>query len=59
MAEALAVILLDDRKRAEMGDVMRRRAANYYHKDRVKGLYEALYAELETSPPQPQQVHLS
>jgi len=59
MAEALAVILLDDRKRAEMGDVMRRRAANYYHKDRVKGLYEALYAELQTSPPQPQQVKLS
>jgi glycosyltransferase involved in cell wall biosynthesis len=50
MAEALATILLDDGMRSRMGEVMRRRAANYYHKDRVKCLYERLYAELMAQP---------
>jgi polysaccharide biosynthesis protein PelF len=44
VAKALAAILLDDDMRASMGDVMRRRAANYYHKDRVRKLYEDMYA---------------
>jgi glycosyltransferase involved in cell wall biosynthesis len=56
MAEALAAILLDGEMRAEMGDVMRRRASTYYHKDRVKGLYEDLYAELAEFQPQQAEV---
>ena len=46
MADALATVLLDDSMRSQMGDVMRRRMDSYYHKDRVKRLYEGLYAEL-------------
>jgi len=53
MAEALAAILLGDAMRSQMGDVMRRRAANYYHKDRVKNLYEGLYAEFMAPSPVP------
>ena len=44
VANALATILLDDALRASMGAVMRRRAANYYHKNRVLGLYKDMYA---------------
>jgi glycosyltransferase involved in cell wall biosynthesis len=51
MAEALATILLDDRQRAQMADVMRRRVGVYYHKDRVTKLYEDLWAELMAAPP--------
>src|SRR5262249_31611013 len=50
MAEALATILLDKNMRSRMGDVMRRRVASYYHKDRIKCLYEDLYAELMVQP---------
>jgi len=50
LAEALASILLHDEMRSQMGDVMRRRAANYYHKNRVKCLYEELYADLMAKP---------
>jgi glycosyltransferase involved in cell wall biosynthesis len=50
MAEALAGILLDRTMRSEMADVMRRRVASYYHKDRVTRLYEGLYAEFVTTP---------
>jgi glycosyltransferase involved in cell wall biosynthesis len=50
MADALATILLDDSMRSQMGEVMRRRVASYYHKDRVKCLYEGLYAELMAQP---------
>ena len=46
MAEALATILLDEGLRTRMADVMRRRMESYYHKDRVTGLYEALYGDL-------------
>jgi polysaccharide biosynthesis protein PelF len=46
MAEALAAILLDDAMRSQMADVMQRRVASYYHKDRVTRLYEGLYAAL-------------
>lgn len=52
MAEALATILRDDALRLQMAEVMRRRVGSYYHKDRVTGLYEGLYAEL-MSPPSP------
>ena len=48
MADALAKILLDDEMRHQMAEVMRRRVGSYYHKDRVTGLYEGLYAELMT-----------
>jgi polysaccharide biosynthesis protein PelF len=50
MADALATILLDDSMRSQMGEVMRQRVASYYHKDRVKCLYEGLYAELMAQP---------
>jgi len=50
MANALATILLDPDLRSRMGDVMRRRAASYYHKDRVQRLYEGLYADLMGQP---------
>jgi glycosyltransferase involved in cell wall biosynthesis len=49
-AEALATILLDDEMRTEMGRVMQRRIPNLYHKDRIRRLYEALYAELTPDP---------
>jgi polysaccharide biosynthesis protein PelF len=52
MAEALATILLDDCLRSQMANVMRRRVASYYHKNRVTRLYEELYAEL-TEPSTP------
>jgi glycosyltransferase involved in cell wall biosynthesis len=45
MADALAEILLDAAMRAQMADVMRRRVASYYNKERVTRLYEDLYAE--------------
>jgi len=50
MAEALATILLDDAMRSQMAEVMRRRVASYYHKDRITRLYEGLYAELMAQP---------
>jgi glycosyltransferase involved in cell wall biosynthesis len=50
MAEALATILLDDPMRSQMAEVMRRRVASYYHKDRVTRLYEGLYADLMAQP---------
>ena len=50
MAEALATILLDDALRSQMAEVMRRRVASYYHKNRVTRLYEELYAELMAQP---------
>lgn len=50
MAEALATILLDDGMRSQMAEVMRRRVASYYHKDRVTRLYEGLYADLMARP---------
>jgi glycosyltransferase involved in cell wall biosynthesis len=46
MADALATILRDRNLRMDMADVMRRRVASYYHKDRVRALYEGLYADL-------------
>jgi glycosyltransferase involved in cell wall biosynthesis len=45
-AQALAAILLDDEMRADMGRVMSARIPNLYHKDRVRRLYEDLYAEV-------------
>lgn len=45
LAEALAVILLDEQQRVCMGDIMQRRISNLYHKERVRELYERLYAE--------------
>jgi glycosyltransferase involved in cell wall biosynthesis len=45
-AEALASILLNGAMRAEMGEVMRKRIPNLYHRDRIKQLYEELYCEL-------------
>jgi len=50
MAEALATILLDGPMRSEMAEVMRRRVASYYHKDRVTRIYEELYAEMMAQP---------
>lgn len=50
MAEALATILRDDAMRTQMAQVMRRRVASYYHKERVTRLYEGLYAELAARP---------
>jgi glycosyltransferase involved in cell wall biosynthesis len=50
MAEALATILLDDAMRSQMAEVMRRRVASYYDKDRVTRLYEGLYADLMAQP---------
>lgn len=49
-AEALATILLDDAMRAEMGRVMLQRIPNLYHKNRIKQLYDDLYAELTPKP---------
>jgi glycosyltransferase involved in cell wall biosynthesis len=50
MAEALVKILRDERMRSQMADVMRRRVASYYNKDRVTLLYEELYADLMAPP---------
>jgi polysaccharide biosynthesis protein PelF len=49
-AEALAAILLDEKMRVEMGRVMQQRIPNLYHKDRIKHLYEELYAALTPEP---------
>jgi glycosyltransferase involved in cell wall biosynthesis len=46
LAEALATILLDSALRSQMADVMQRRVASYYHKNRVTRIYEGLYADL-------------
>jgi glycosyltransferase involved in cell wall biosynthesis len=46
MADALAAVLLDDAGRLQMAEVMRRRVASYYDKDRVQSLYENLYDDL-------------
>jgi len=48
VAKALATILLDGDLRARMGRVMRERAATYYNKDRVRILYEEMYADMAT-----------
>jgi glycosyltransferase involved in cell wall biosynthesis len=50
LAEALAAILLDDAMRSQMAEVMRRRVASYYGKDRVTRIYEGLYADLMAQP---------
>ncbi len=47
VAEALAAILDDDQMRADMGRVMQRRTLNLYHKDRVRRMYEDLYASMD------------
>jgi glycosyltransferase involved in cell wall biosynthesis len=46
MAEALAAILRDRDMRLAMGRVMQRRIPNLYNKERIRRLYEGLYAEL-------------
>lgn len=46
MAEAIAAILRDREMRLAMGKVMQRRIPNLYHKDRIRRIYEGLYAEL-------------
>lgn len=53
VAEALATILRDPALRAEMGQIMRRRIPQLYHKARIKRLYDALYAELPGGRPPP------
>jgi glycosyltransferase involved in cell wall biosynthesis len=50
-AQALATILLDDEMRAEMGRVMRQRIRSFYNKDRIRRLYEAMYAGLTPQLP--------
>ncbi|MBS0242073.1 MAG: GT4 family glycosyltransferase PelF [Proteobacteria bacterium] len=50
MARALAAILLDRDLRERMGDTLRRRAAGYYGKHRVRRLYEELYSIRVESP---------
>jgi glycosyltransferase involved in cell wall biosynthesis len=45
-AQALAVILLDDKMRAEMGRIMQQRIPNLYHKERIRRMYEDLYSSL-------------
>lgn len=50
VAEALAAILRDDQMRADMGRVMQRRTLNLYHKDRVRRMYEDLYASMDPHP---------
>lgn len=47
LADALATILRDSELRKRMGGIMRERAANYYHKTRVKKLYEDMYLGLD------------
>jgi polysaccharide biosynthesis protein PelF len=53
MAEALAAILRDRDMRLAMGRVMQRRIPNLYHKERIRRLYEGLYAELAANVPAP------
>ncbi len=50
-AEALSTILRDERLRANMGKVMKNRIQNFYNKDRVRQLYEDLYAEAKRNNP--------
>ncbi len=50
-AQALAAILLDDEMRADMGRVMQQRIPNLYHQDRIRRLYEELYAGLAPEEP--------
>jgi glycosyltransferase involved in cell wall biosynthesis len=50
-AQALATILLDDDMRMEMGRVMQQRIPNLYHKERIRRLYEDLYAGLASEAP--------
>ena len=50
-AQALAAILLDDEMRADMGRVMQQRIPNLYHQDRIRRLYEELYAGLAPQEP--------
>src|SRR6185312_13762137 len=50
-AQALAAILLDDEMRADMGRVMQQRIPNLYHKERIRKLYEDLYAGLAPEEP--------
>ncbi len=49
-AEALAAILTDDKMRASMGRVMQQRIPNLYHKERIRRLYEDLYASFSPKP---------
>lgn len=53
MAEAIAAILQDREMRLAMGRVMRRRIPTLYQKDRIRRLYEDLYAELAAGEPAP------
>ena len=53
MAEAVAAILRDREIRLAMGQVMQRRIPNLYHKDRIRRIYEGLYAELAAGGPAP------
>jgi glycosyltransferase involved in cell wall biosynthesis len=53
MAEALAAILLDRDMRLAMGQVMQQRIPKLYHKERIRRLYEALYAEFAADAPDP------
>ena len=46
MAEALATIMRDREMRVAMGQVMQKRIPQLYHKERIRALYEGLYAEL-------------
>ncbi|HTI80387.1 MAG TPA: GT4 family glycosyltransferase PelF [Acetobacteraceae bacterium] len=46
VAEALAAILGNDQMRADMGRIMQQRTLNLYHKDRVRRMYESLYASM-------------
>jgi glycosyltransferase involved in cell wall biosynthesis len=48
IAKALATILRDSNLRKSMGHVMRERVANYYHRDRIRRLYEDMYMGLDT-----------
>lgn len=49
VAEALSMILNDAEMRTAMGEIMRHRIANLYHKNRVRRMYEELYASLASS----------
>jgi polysaccharide biosynthesis protein PelF len=50
MAEALAVMLLNEELRSQMAKVMQSRVGFYYHKNRVTRLYEDLFDELMVPP---------
>jgi len=51
MAEALAAILRDPEAGRAMGRVMQQRIPQLYHKERIRRLYEGLYAELAAERP--------